>query len=187
MASFDIPEDFELPSSWNDYFKIDEGKHKIRLLEWPIMQYELWKEEVVDWKTKKVKETFEITDQAAAKMKWVKLVWNVLIYNYDDSAVQIWTISQRGIIQNLLDLNQEVPDMAWVDLTVIRKGKGMNDTTYTIIPGIPTPFADEKILAEVTEKPLLERITKKDDDDDKVKTLPGDEKLEAQMSEAFGE
>ena len=184
MVAFDIPEDFELPSSWNDYFKIDEGKHRIRLLEWPIMNYEVWNEEEVDWKVKRVKTTYDITDQSASKIKGAKLVWTVLIYNYDDSQIQVWTISQRSIIQNLLDVNEEVDDLSWLDLTIKRKGKGMNDTTYTIIPGIPKPFDNTEVLKEIEDKPLLERITN-DDDEDKVEDLPWDEAMNAEMDKAF--
>lgn len=169
LLSFLLPEDFELPASWNDFFKIEEGKHKIRLLQWPLMQYEIWKEE---WE-KRTKEVFEYTKENS-KIPWVKLVWNVLIYNYDYKSVQIWSINQKKIMQNLIDINKEVV-LSSIDLTIIRKWKGMNDTTYTIIPSWLTTFAIEEVLKEVSERPLIERLKKSSLESDEESSLESDE------------
>lgn len=160
LLSFLLPEDFELPASWNDFFKIEEGKHKIRLLQWPLMQYEIWREEG----EKRTKEVFEYTKENS-KIPWVKLVWNTLIYNYDTKNVEIWTISQKKIMQNLIDINKEVA-LSSMDLTIIRKWKGMNDTTYTLIPGIPAIFDNAEVIKEVKERPLVERLKKSSIDSD---------------------
>jgi len=170
---FNLDKDFELPKSWNSYFKVEEWKHKIRLLQGPIMQYEVWHEAADGTKTKEV---FENTPENSKK-PGAKLVWNILIYNYWESVVQIWTISQRKVMQNFIDLNVEV-NLSSIDITLIRKWKTMNDTTYTLIPWAPSEFTVEEALKEVKEKSLAERLVSKDE-----WTLEAEEKaIEAEIA-----
>jgi hypothetical protein len=84
-------------------------------------------------KEPKVKYSYAF-DLELAKKKDYRLVWNLLIWNYDEEQLQVWSISSKKIRQNIIDLIDNGVDLNAIDITVKRTGKTINDTSYTIIP-----------------------------------------------------
>jgi hypothetical protein len=50
----------------------------------------------------------------------------------------------NSIFEDLKSINQEVGDLRTFDVTIIRKGTGMNDTKYTILPCPAKPLTAEE-------------------------------------------
>jgi len=155
-----LPEGYEIPESAGGYYlKFKPGTTQVRILRSPVVGFELWSD-VVDEDGKKTrksvrkKSTSEFTPQDGDKSK-ARHFWAMPVWNYKEGRVQIWTLTQKGIMKSIRDL---CDDAEWgspinYDLKVTRRGESKNDTEYQIMPSVPKPI-DADVQKLIDETPV---------------------------------
>jgi hypothetical protein len=144
MAEDFLPEDYEVPQTGGNYMKFKEGANRFRILSRPVIGFETWEDKVVT--------RYRMKDPKCPKD--AKHFWALVVYNYDDEAIQVLTITQKGIMNSLTSLAKD-PDWGTpmnYDIVVTRSGKNL-DTEYTVNPkpakeldsGIVKAYQDMKI------------------------------------------
>ena len=149
-----IPSGYQEPSSGGSggkYLKIAKDQTvRIRILSpTPVMGWEYWTEENRPKRLKELGGTpadIRYKDGTAEKPRFF---WAVAVWNVDESAVQIWTITQASIRKAIEALcsDQDFGDPINYDLKISRKGEGL-DTEYTVLPGKTAPFDNASAISE---------------------------------------
>lgn len=154
-----LPQDYTAPVSGGNYMKIQQGENKIRIMSRPIIGW-------LDWKDK-TPYRFRFNqkpDKAFSPDKPIKHFWAMLVWNYNDEAVQILEITQSTIQKAIQDLTR---DEDWgapytYDIKIVRKGQDLK-TEYSITPS-PKKKVDDEIYRIALEKPCnLEALFKSED------------------------
>ena len=152
-----LPDNYEPPTSNNIYFKPLGGTSKIRILgdfrhpHSAIMGYMGWRH-TIDGNMPVRGDMDSRQDVKAAIDDKPKHFWALTIWDYADSAVKCWEITQTTIQQALTELanNEAWGDPRQYNITITRKGEKL-DTTYSIIAepplGSPPPEAIEAAKA----------------------------------------
>lgn len=77
----------------------------------------------------------------------VRAFWAMIVWNFDEERVQIWSITQATIRDRLLELFEDQEDWGApteYDITVSRTGSGL-DTEYSVVPGKPRDIPADAI------------------------------------------
>ena len=129
---------YAIPEKPSDYLKLTEGAHKLRILASPILGWEFWdktgdKPSVKRW-------AFDAPHPTDAKH-----IWGVVVYNYTLKRVQLLSISQSSIQEDLRALasNEDWGSPLGYDITIMRTGRTMNDTKYSLTPSPKKPLPTE--------------------------------------------
>jgi hypothetical protein len=144
-----IPSDYKIPVTSN-YLKITEGEHIFRALSSAIVGYEYFNKEN---KPVRSETPFEDTPEDMKLGSKINPFWAFIIWNYDLKRIQILNLTQKTIMQPLQALirNPKWGNPKNYDITITRKGTGMNDTEYAVIPNPHSPV-DENVAAELAKK-----------------------------------
>lgn len=147
-----IPSDYKIPTTSN-YMKLTEGEHTFRVLSSAIVGYEYFNS---DNKPVRSKEPFE---EAPSDMKSggrINPFWAFLIWNYDAKRIQIMEITQKTIMMPLQALikNPKWGNPRGYDITITRKGSGMQDTEYAVVPNPHTAL--DASIAEQFKKSTID-------------------------------
>lgn len=135
-----VPSGYEIPSSSNGYTKFQQGETKIRILSSPLIGYEGWV--VTDKGEKPVRK--EKQEELPKDAQKIRHFWSVMIWNYTTSRIEIWTITQKGLMKKLLSLKN---DEDWgnprnYNIKVAREGEGL-DTKWELRPLAQFELSDE--------------------------------------------
>lgn len=145
-----IPEDYEAPkSASSNYFKMQEGENRIRILSQPVFGWE-------DWDNKKPVR-YQMKDKPSKSFdpkKPAKHFWAFVIFNYREEQIQIMQITQSTIRKSLEALCR---DKDWgapiaYDIKINKTGEGV-DTEYTVNP-VPHKPIDDYIAKCFKERPI---------------------------------
>lgn len=141
MTQFDpfdsdfLPDGYETPKSPSRYLTLEDGDSvRLRIISSPIMFWEWWTEDKKAIRTKFVSGDIIQTPANAKKGESGRFVWAMVIWNYTENMVQIWSIKQNKI-RDFLVGNAKDPDIGnpkKYDIKISRKGSGINDTQYTM-------------------------------------------------------
>lgn len=136
-----LPKDYSVPSSGNKYMKFQEGENRFRILCSPILGYEGWVAGE-DGKRKpiRVRMNQKFTG-VQIDPETIKHFWALVVWNYGAEAIQVLSITQKGIQGTLKGLAN---DSDWgspvnYDVVVTRTGKGM-ETEYQVTPKPAKPL-----------------------------------------------
>lgn len=146
-----LPDDYEQPSSGNGYMKMkEEGEYKIRIMSKPILGW-------IDWKDKKPLR-FPMDQKPAQPVdpkKPVRHFWAFIVWNYNETCIQILEVTQSTIQSQIraLSKNADWGDPFQYDIKIIRKGTTFDNTEYNTIPIPPKKLADE-IREAFRDKPI---------------------------------
>jgi len=100
MSNF-LPEDHEAPASGGQYFKPASGENKVRILAKPIIGW-------LDWDKsgeKNVPLRYKMSDKPKTIKSpdgKIKYFWAMKVYDYADSKIKVWEVTQVGI-QNTIE------------------------------------------------------------------------------------
>jgi hypothetical protein len=150
-----LPVDYEAPKSQGAYTKFEEGPTKLRILSSPLLMWVTWNNSQPD----RVKyEGPESKPNNDSRHSWALKVWN-----YKDSAIQVWEITQKSIQDTLKDLaaNEDWGNPLEFDLTVNRTGSGM-ETKYSVTPSPKKELSQEVQQASDEMKVNLEALLEGD-------------------------
>lgn len=143
-----LPANYEAPRSSGNYFKLEDGENRIRILSRPILGWE-------DWIEKKPVR-YRMDNKPAAPYdpkKSIKHFWSMIAWNYAMNSIQILHITQSSIQKAIEVLSK---DADWgapygYDIKIYKSGNGV-DTEYSVNPTAPKPISQE-ILDAFAKKP----------------------------------
>lgn len=162
MSGF-IPEGYSEPTSGGGrYTKIEEGKKvKLRVLASPVQGFERWTVEPKPIRFRKMEEQPNRNDW---KDDQPKLFWAMPVWNYTSEQVEVWSITQKSIRQELVALasNEDWGDPHEYDITVSRTGSGL-ETKYQVHPSPHRQLEDFALRAFEKIAPNLDALFTGDD------------------------
>jgi hypothetical protein len=147
-----LPDNYEVPAGPNKYMKFKLGENKIRILSSPILGYEYWKQEKEGKKPYRITMDTPITmDMVDEKDNMPKHFWALVVWNYNEKAVQILEITQKGILKSLRALakSEKWGSPKGYDITITREGEGF-ETEYSLQPD-PKSEVDPEIMDKFTK------------------------------------
>lgn len=151
-----LPDDYEAPKGANEfYMKLQNGENKIRILSSAIYGWEDWTLE-----RKPVRFRYENKpERSIDPKKPMKHFWAMIVWNYDESRIQILNITQATIRKSLQKLGK---DKDWgkpfhYDIKITREGEKMN-TDYEITPSNLNPVSQDIIDAYKAQPCNLEAL-----------------------------
>jgi hypothetical protein len=178
-----LPEDYEAPKTSGYYMKLQDGENRLRILSRPVLGWE-------DWKDKKPVR-FKMNEKPETPFdpeKPIKHFWAMVVWNYNDSQIQILQINQAGIRKAIENLSK---DGDWgapygYDIKIVRKGEKIN-TEYSVNP-VPHKTLDSSIEKMFRDRPInLQALFMNADPFDKSgnaeEFMPTSEKRETQIVE----
>ena len=152
-----LPKDYKEPEAASKYLqKIPEGNTTIRILDTPQLGWQGWKDTYKDSKKISSPTRAKLDSEIGYKMEEfdneirdVKFIWAMTVYNYEEKAIQLWSIHQASIRKQISKLNQ---NQKWgnpnsYDITINREGKELSNTVYSLQPN-PKEDIDPKIWAD---------------------------------------
>ncbi len=182
-------EDIEIPSAGSGFYKLTDGKNKLRFLQWPVLSFvsQEWGE---DKKPIGEKKKYSYKDPAAKKDPNAKLVMTFLVYAYDKSGtggeVKVWDIQQKSIQEKIKAINGIQPDLSAFDVQITKVEKANGYPDFQFAQWANKPFTNEEAIAEVMERGLLKRLSEMTKDEDEFGTSAEDEEksIEAEVAAA---
>lgn len=144
-----LDENYEAPQLGGNYAKLHDGSNKFRILAKPVLGWVGWdngKPQRFIFKNKPER-TF---DQG----KPARHFWALIVYNYNEQAVQILEITQQMIQKAIQDLSKsdDWGNPYEYDIIITKTGKEKN-TKYTVQPSKPKPLTDE-VKKSALDKPI---------------------------------
>jgi hypothetical protein len=140
MSNSFLPEGYKTETGGaGAYTRLNEGETRIRILSKPLIFWEAWQ----DKQPIRFAYTFD-----GVKPKTdlpVKQCWALKVWNYTINRMEVMQLHQASIkiaIENL-SRDDDYGNPFNYDLKIIRKGKTLNDTEYSVIPTPPKPLAED--------------------------------------------
>ena len=156
METSFLPTDYKLPTSSN-YLKLTEGEHTFRVMSSAIVGFEYF---TVDNKPKRQKEVFDERPEDIKQDGKIMPFWAFIVWNYDEKRIQIMELTQKTIMAPLQSLvnNKKWGDPKKYDITITRKGTGLNDTEYAVMPNPHSEMTTEAQEAFMNKPIKLENL-----------------------------
>lgn len=139
MSDF-LPENYNAPVKQSNYFKLQDGDNRIRIMSKAITGYQ-------DWDNKKPINTVE-RKQAIDESRQPKHFRAMIVWNYNTNSFQCWQVTQNSIreqIQNYVD-DTDFGNPRGYDLKIKRSWKDL-ETKYSV-----TPWKVEPVKKEIQDK-----------------------------------
>jgi len=137
-----LPTDYEAPKASNNYFKLQEGENRIRILSKPILGWE-------DWTLEKKPIRFKMSEKPSKSIdpkKPLRHFWSFIVFNAIEGKIQIMNVTQATIRKAIEALSK---DGDWgvpyhYDIKIVKSGEGV-DTEYHINPVPHKPISQDVI------------------------------------------
>lgn len=147
-----LPNKYEAPAGSSDFFKLDEGVNKVRIMSDALIGWEGWKNDKPfrrEGIEKNIEDDEVDIDQKFTKKPKIDHIWAFTIWDYETSSVKVFTLKQKTIMKAIDSL---VNDDDWgdpknYDLGIEKTVNG-SKTTYSVKP-YPPKKLDKKILDAV--------------------------------------
>lgn len=145
-----LPKGYKIPKNpgANRYIKpskLPHGDNTFRFMSDVVTGF-VWFDQTPDgFKPERVKEWRDVPKDVWKRDKNKAVhFWAVVVWNYQDEALQIMEITQKQIQEPLqgYEDNEKYGDLKAYDVTIVRKGDG-KDTSYVVIPSPKEPIAKE--------------------------------------------
>lgn len=135
-----LPTDYKPPvrtSGGGNYFKVQDGKNKVRILSDAIVGYVYWNNQNKPVRTRNHPgNPSDIrVDATTNKPDRIKFFWAFCVWDYVAKQVAIWEVTQSTIqeqIEALLE-NEDWGDPKDYDITISKTGQKL-ETSYTLQP-----------------------------------------------------
>lgn len=133
-----IPKNAEIPKSSGQFVKLELGKNKFRVLSDVAIGWEGWKDKKPfrhEGQICKIKP--DDVDLNQNGMPNINYFWAMVVWNYNESKIQVLELTQKTIMGVLHDLEStdEWGDIKNYDIQITKEKKG-DKTTY-VTNGIP--------------------------------------------------
>lgn len=139
-----LPKNYEIPKAPSNYMKFQKGLNKFRILSPAIIGYEYWNTENKPIRSKErfefIPENIRLEDGMPTD---IKHFWAFIVWNYQESSIQILEITQATIQQGIkLGVDLREGNATNNDIGVIKSGDGFN-TEYKVQFSDPSPVTKE--------------------------------------------
>lgn len=136
-------ENYKIPETSN-YLKFKEGETTFRVLSSAIVGWQYFN---TDNKPVRSKEPFDEIPADLKKGGRINHFWAFVVYNVEAKKIQVCELTQRSIMAPIEALikNKKWGDPKQYDITVTRKGTGLQDTEYSVMPNPASPIQTEVI------------------------------------------
>lgn len=143
-----LPTDYTPPSKESNFFKPKAGENKVRIMSSAVVGYQYWTNDDKPLPVR-VRELPEHTPENIrikedGKIDQPKHFWGCVVWDYGDSRIKTWQITQASIrdaIQGLI-MDEAWGDPKQYDLKIVRTGEKL-DTNYSVIPRPKTEITQE--------------------------------------------
>ena len=143
-----------------NYTKLQVGENRLRILSDQALQgWQYW-----NTAGKPVRAPYHQRPVAPADLRDGDTVKECLwtgVYNYTTKAIEVWEITQKGILNSLYAYanHEDYGDPIGYGLTITKSGSGM-ETKYALLAGVPKPLpAEIQKLADETPLNLAALLT----------------------------
>ena len=155
MESF-LPEDYKLPTS-SSYLKLTEGEHTFRVMSSAVVGYEYF---TTENKPVRSKESFNEIPNDIKTGGRILPFWAFIVWNCNEKKIQIMELTQKTIMQpiQVLVKNPKWGDPKSYDITITRKGMGLLDTEYSVMPNPHSDMPEEAKEAFMNKPIKLENL-----------------------------
>lgn len=139
-----LPDNYEVPTAEGGYMRFEEGENKFRVLSEPILGNEYWTDTDGGRKPNRFRMSEPIDVSKVPDPAQIKHFWAMVVWNYKANRLQVLEITQKTIQQAIAayDRNPDWGDFRDYDLTVVRKGEGLN-TEYQVMASPQKQISDE--------------------------------------------
>jgi hypothetical protein len=138
-----LTNNYERAAAGSQYLKFaPNDKATIRIISNPVEGIEVWK----DKKPIRWKYAGEMPKEAYSADDKPKPFAAFGVYHYEAKEYKIYQCSTRSILLELANLNEVKGDPLSYDITITRKGAGL-DTKYYVEPSSPTELTEEVLQA----------------------------------------
>jgi hypothetical protein len=138
-----LTNNYERAAATSGYLKFaPNDKATIRIISNPLEGIEVWKEgKPIRWKYngEMPKEAYNADDKPKPFAAFG-------VWHYKDEMYKIWQCSTRSVLLELANLNEIEGDPLSYDITITRKGAGL-DTKYYVKPSKPSELTEEALFA----------------------------------------
>jgi len=154
-----FPEGYEQPKSSSKYLKLVDGENLIRILSAPIMGWLDWKEDSAGKKTPVRTPYSTPKPEPIDSTKPIKHFWAFVIWDYKDSTIKIWEVTQSTIQEVLYNLDRDVDwgEPTNYDISIKRSGEKL-ETKYITQAKPPKPVSSSILDAYKEANPNLEEL-----------------------------
>lgn len=141
-----LPDGYEVPkTAGGNYFKLEDGPNKFRVLSAPVMGWEYWNTQdkpvrLHDLPKEQPEDLRQDMVDGSYKPSKIKHFWSMVVWSYKEAKLQILEITQATIQHAIADLalNDDWGNPMEYDLTITRKGEKLK-TEYTVQPSPQKP------------------------------------------------
>ena len=153
MSKQFLPDDYETPATQSNYMKFKQGENRFRILGEPIFGWIGWKTNGEERRPFRFHREEKPVTTDFDKQR-VNFFWAIIVWNYNEEAIQILDITQFSIQKAIeaLARNAKWGPPYDYDITVTRKGESLQ-TEYAVMPDPKTPVAKE-IMEALIQKPI---------------------------------
>lgn len=144
-----LPKDYERQESGSSFLKIKPGDNKLRIVSDAVVGQELWIEGKPTRKPYGVEFTKEELENAdtntfTGEKRKPQEFWAVMVWSYENKQLQLFSFTQRGIIDGLLDYveSEDWGDPKNYDVN-IKKDTSGERTKYSVTAIPPKPLSKE--------------------------------------------
>lgn len=130
-----LPQGYEIPKGNSDYMKLKAGPNKFRILSAPILGFEYWTTERKPVRARELWRIIPVDADISGANGWSpKHFWAMVVWNFEDKAIQILELTQKSIQQVLQEYihNEDWGDPRDYNITITRKGEKL-DTEYNVM------------------------------------------------------
>ena len=109
-----LPKDYKAPTGSSDYFKLQAGDNKVRIMTDPVIGWEGW----IDGKPFRRKgvdkniEDDEVEIYKLSKKPAISPVWSMIVWDYEESKLKLWNLTQKTIMTKIVGMSE---DKGWGD------------------------------------------------------------------------
>lgn len=153
-----FPKEIKVEST-SRYTKLQKGTTRVRMLGEPFFYYETWLENADGGRTPKRFELNQTIPTSELGPDGVKQVMSIVVYNYNESAIQILSISQKTILKAIKNYseNTKYGTPTGYDINITKEGES-KQTRYTVIADPKEAVSPEVKKAYENENVELEML-----------------------------
>lgn len=168
-----LPKNYETPAGSSNFFKLEEGDNRFRIMSEAVVGWEGWKDNK-PFRRKGVEKNIEDNevdiDQKFSKKPKINHFWAFIVWDYEAKVLKMFTLTQKTIMKAIDGLvnDEDWGDPKNYDISIEKTVKGQR-TTYSVKAYPPKKVAKELSDAMRDTELDVEDVFRETDDEEEVK------------------